>query len=312
MERHEPSYLSLHADGRLAGRVAEAEQLMEECALCGHACRARRLEGEKGVCRAGETVRISSYGPHFGEEEPLVGRRGSGTIFFTGCNLRCVFCQNWDISQGPAGSEEDPPQRGGQQVEVEKLAAIMLSLRRRGCHNINLVTPTHYLPQILAALKVACDRGLDLPLVYNCGGYEATDALRLLDGIVDIYLPDVKYADPEVGLRLSKARDYPSVVRAALREMHRQVGVLKTDGEGVAYRGLLVRHLVLPGGLAGTAELCRFIAAELSAETHVNVMGQYRPCHRARDYPPLDRPVSPVEVEEAREAARAAGLTNLH
>lgn len=299
---------------------------MEECVLCGHACRARRLEGERGVCRAGETVRVSSYGPHFGEEEPLVGRRGSGTIFFTGCNLRCVFCQNWDISQGFAGFEEGGLQdtgleeaeaeggggtEGGQEVEIEKLAAIMLSLARRGCHNVNLVTPTHYLPQILAALEVACERGLDVPLVYNCGGYEALEALKLLDSVVDIYLPDVKYADPEVGLRLSKAWDYPRVVKEALREMHRQVGVLKTDERGVAYRGLLIRHLVLPEGLAGTAELCRFIAEELSPETHINIMSQYRPCYRAREYPPLDRAVRLSEVEEAEEAAREAGLRNI-
>jgi putative pyruvate formate lyase activating enzyme len=196
-------------------------------------------------------------------------------------------------------------------VEIEKLAAIMLSLARRGCHNVNLVTPTHYLPQILAALEVACERGLDVPLVYNCGGYEALEALKLLDSVVDIYLPDVKYADPEVGLRLSKARDYPRVVKEALREMHRQVGVLKTDERGVAYRGLLIRHLVLPEGLAGTAELCRFIAEELSPETHINIMSQYRPCYRAREYPPLDRAVRLSEVEEAEEAAREAGLRNI-
>ncbi|MEW6031801.1 MAG: radical SAM protein [Bacillota bacterium] len=303
VDERKPSYLALRSSGELASRVEKARRLMEECVLCGHACRARRLVGERGVCRAGETVRVSSYGPHFGEERPLVGRRGSGTIFFTSCNLRCVFCQNWDISHDP---------EGGQEVGTEKLAAIMLSLQARGCHNVNLVTPTHYLPQILAALDAAAAQGLEIPLVYNCGGYEALQALKLLDGVVDIYLPDVKYADPEVGLRLSGARDYPKVVKRALREMHRQVGVLKTDREGVAYRGLLVRHLVLPGGLAGTAELCRFIAEELSPETHINIMDQYRPCHRAHDYPPLDRPVRRAEVEEAKEAARLAGLRNLH
>jgi len=276
---------------------------MEKCVLCGHRCRAERLEGETGVCRAGRKVVVSSCGPHFGEEEPLVGRHGSGTIFFSGCNLRCVFCQNWEISHDP---------QSGAELEPEQLAALMLSLQKRRCHNINLVSPTHYLPQILEALEMACSRGLETPLVYNCGGYEELAALRLLDGIVDIYLPDVKYSDPEVGLKYSRARDYPRVVKTALKEMHRQVGVLKTDESGVAYRGLLVRHLVLPGGLAGTEDICRFIAEKLSPDTHVNIMGQYHPCHLAHEYPPLDRPVSREEIKEALEAARRAGLENLY
>lgn len=298
-----PSYLALYETGELTGRVKRAYRLMERCVLCGHRCRVERLEGKTGVCRAGRRVVISSYGPHFGEEEPLVGEHGSGTIFFTGCNLRCVFCQNWDISQDPLGGTELAP---------DELGAIMVELQERGCHNVNLVTPTHYLPQILEALEAACRLGLEIPLVYNCGGYEALAALRLLDGIVDIYLPDVKYSDPEVGLRYSRARDYPRVVKLALKEMHRQVGVLKVDERGIAYRGLLVRHLVLPGGLAGTAEICLFIAEELSPETHVNIMGQYRPCHRAYEHPPLDRPVTAAEVAAAREEARRAGLRNIY
>jgi len=260
-------------------------------------------ELSKGTCEAGPKVVVSSYGPHFGEEPPLVGRRGSGTIFFSGCNLRCVFCQNWEISHDP---------RGGVELEPDELAAVMLSLERRGCHNINLVTPTHYLPPILEALETACAGGLEIPIVYNCGGYEGLAALRLLDGVVDIYLPDLKYGDPEAGLEYSGARDYPRVAKAALREMHRQVGALRLDKQGVAYRGLLVRHLVLPGGLAGTEELCRFIAEELSPETHVNIMGQYHPCHLAWQHPPLDRPVSREEVRTAVRAARLAGLRNLY
>lgn len=303
MPPRKPGYIALYEQGQLSARAENARRLMEECVLCGHRCRAKRLEGATGVCRAGEKVRIASYGPHFGEEEPLVGRRGSGTIFFTGCNLRCVFCQNWDISQDP---------EGGTELEPDELAAIMLALQRQGCHNVNLVTPTHYLPQILQALEVACGEGLEIPLVYNCGGYEELAALRVLDGVVDIYLPDVKYADPEAGLKYSRARHYPRVVKKALKEMHHQVGVLKVDERGIAYRGLLVRHLVLPGGLAGTAELCRFIAEELSPETHVNIMDQYRPCYKAHKYPPLDRPVRRAEVEKAVEAARQAGLVNLH
>jgi putative pyruvate formate lyase activating enzyme len=276
---------------------------MERCVLCGHRCRARRLEGETGVCKARDRVVISSYGPHFGEEPPLVGHHGSGTIFFTRCNLRCVFCQNWDISQEPELGVELTP---------DGLAAVMLDLQERGCHNVNLVTPTHYLPQILEALESAAAEGLEIPLVYNCGGYEALAALKLLDGVVDIYMPDVKYADPEVGLEHSGAREYPKVVKLALKEMHRQVGILKLDERGIAWRGLLVRHLVLPGGLSGTAELCRFIAEEVSPDTHVNIMDQYRPCYRAREFPPLDRPVSRAEVRDAVAAARNAGLVNLY
>lgn len=298
-----PSYLALHADGELERRARAAYELMEECVLCGHLCQARRGQGRLGVCRAGTTVTVSSAAPHFGEEEPLVGRHGSGTIFFTGCNLRCVFCQNWEISQHV---------ESGREVEPDELARLMVALQGLGCHNINLVTPTHYLPPILSALDQACDLGLEVPIVYNCGGYEAQAALELLQGVVDIYLPDVKYSDSEVGLKFSGAEDYPEVVRAALREMHAQVGVLETDGDGVAYRGLLVRHLVLPDGLAGTGELCRFIAEELSPDTHINIMGQYHPCHRAHRHPPLDRPVTRAEVAAARAAARAAGLHNLY
>lgn len=298
-----PSYLSLHAAGELGRRARAAYGLMEECVLCGQLCRARRGEGQTGVCRAGTKVTVSSASPHFGEEEPLVGRHGSGTIFFTGCNLRCVFCQNWEISQHV---------EAGREVEPGELARLMVGLQGLGCHNVNLVTPTHYLPQILTALVEACELGLEVPIVYNCGGYEAKAALELLDGVVDIYLPDVKYNDPEVGLKFSKAKDYPEVVRAALREMHGQVGVLQTDEDGVAYRGLLVRHLVLPDALAGTAELARFIAEELSPNTHINIMGQYHPCYRARRHPPLDRPVTRAEVAAARATARAAGLHNLY
>jgi len=240
----------------------------------------------------------SCYGPHFGEEEPLVGTHGSGTIFFTGCNLRCVFCQNWDISQ----------MRLGRTVSISELADMMIELQDMRCHNINLVTPTHYMPHILAALVAACERGLEVPLVYNCGGYESVSALRLLDGVVDIYMPDVKYADPDIGLRYSHVPDYPKVVKAALKEMHRQVGDLWIDEDGIAWRGLLVRHLVLPGGRAGTAEIVKFIADEISRDTYINIMSQYRPEYRAREHPPLDRPITAREYEEAVRLARKAGL----
>ncbi|MGE5592313.1 MAG: radical SAM protein [Betaproteobacteria bacterium] len=299
--RHVGMYRNLWEKGELSARRDQAWKRLEVCDLCAQECGARRLAGQRGVCKADDTVQISSYGQHFGEEEPLVGTHGSGTIFFTGCNLRCVFCQNWDISQ----------MRLGRTVSISELADIMVELQDMRCHNINLVTPTHYMPHILAALVAACGRGLEVPLVYNCGGYESLSALELLEGVIDIYMPDVKYADPEIGMRYSHARDYPRVVKAALKEMHRQVGDLQIDEDGVAWRGLLVRHLVLPGGLAGTAELVRFIADEISRDTYINIMSQYRPEYRAREHPPLDRPITTREYEEAMRLARKAGLHRL-
>lgn len=291
-------YRDLWEKGELGARKDQAWQRLRVCDLCAHECGVDRLAGKRGVCKSDDTVQISSYGPHFGEEDPLVGTHGSGTIFFTGCNLRCVFCQNWDISQ----------MRVGRTVSVSELADIMVELQDMRCHNINFVTPTHYMPHILAALVIACERGLEVPLVYNCGGYESLTALKLLDGVIDIYMPDVKYADPDTGLRYSRAKDYPRVVKAALKEMHRQVGDLQIDEDGIAWRGLLVRHLVLPGGLAGTAEIVRFIAEEISSDTYINIMAQYRPEYRAREHPPLDRAITRREHEEAVRLAREAGL----
>jgi putative pyruvate formate lyase activating enzyme len=259
-----------------------------------------RVAGEVGVCRIGRRAVVASYGPHFGEEAPLVGSRGSGTIFFSGCNLRCLFCQNSDISQSREGAEVSP----------ERLAAVMLDLQRQGCHNLNFVTPTHVVPQLLEAVELAAGEGLRLPLVYNCGGYESLATLRLLDGVVDIYMPDAKYDDAAVGERLSGAPNYPAVNRAALAEMHRQVGDLALDERGVAVRGLLVRHLVLPENLAGTAGIMAFLG-ELSRNTYVNVMAQYRPCHRAYQEPILGRRPTPEEYAAALRAAREAGLTRL-
>jgi len=298
-EKPVASYRRLWEDGELSHRVDRAWRLMEECGLCAHECHVRRLEGEKGFCRAGRNVAVASYGPHFGEEPLLVGRYGSGTIFFYGCNLRCVYCQNWDVSHGEISSREE--------ITTGELANIMLFLQEQGCHNINLVTPSHYLPHIISAVNTACGNSLSIPLVYNCGGYEALEALRLLDGIVDIYLPDVKYADPELGMKYSEAPSYPEVVKAALLEMYGQVGNVKLHG-GTAYRGLIIRHLVLPGGIAGTKKLMEFIATKLSPDVYVNIMGQYRPCYRAQEYPPFNRPVTRYEVEEARRLAREAGI----
>ena len=299
--RHVGSYRELYPTGELRRRAEEAKAHLDCCDLCAHECRVDRNRGRRGVCRTGPEIRVASYGPHFGEEEVLVGTGGSGTIFFSGCNLRCVFCQNWEISH----------LREGVEISAEDLAEIMLELEARGCHNLNLVTPTPYLPQILAALELACGRGLSLHIVYNCGGYESTAALSLLRGIVDIYMPDVKFAEEEVGRRLAGAGNYFDAVKLTLKEMHAQVGDLRIDEDGLAWRGLLVRHLVLPGGLAGTERVLAFIAEEISRETYVNIMAQYFPHYRARDYPPLDRPLAREEYREAMAIARRLGLTRL-
>jgi len=284
----------------LQARAREAMGRLRCCTICPRLCRVDRTQGQRGFCRTLDVPFVSSWGPHFGEERPLVGRHGSGTIFFGQCNLRCLYCQNWSISQLGEGA----------QMSTRRLAELMLELQGLGCHNINLVTPTHQVPMILQALVEASREGLRLPIVYNTGGYESIETLRLLEGIVDIYMPDFKYWDPQVAKELSKAEDYPQVAREALKEMHRQVGDLVIK-EGVAVRGLLVRHLVLPGGLAGTPEVMRFIAQELSPNTYVNVMAQYYPCYKAFEHPPLDRRLSPQEYKDAVEAALRAGLKRL-
>ncbi len=292
-----PSFLEAQRTGLLAQRVQEAAARLAHCDLCPRACGVDRTAGERGVCGAGAAAEVASWGPHFGEEPPLVGRRGSGTVFFAHCGLRCCFCQNHEISFG-----------GADALSAGELALVMLRLQALGCHNVNFVTPTHYLPQILAAVEAAAARGLEIPLVWNCGGYEAPGALALLEGIVDVYMPDVKFADAAPARRFCGAPDYFDAARGAVREMHRQVGDLEIGPEGTARRGLLVRHLVLPGGLAGTERVAAFLADEISRETWVNVMDQYRPCHRAREFPELARRVTPAEHAAAVAAARRAGL----
>ena len=295
----EAAYLGLMHCGELKHRVASAYARLEACDLCGRECGVNRRESSAGAgCRTGERAVVSSYGPHFGEEEPLVGSGGSGTIFFAWCNLRCQFCQNYQISQEGEGDE----------IEPQDLARMMLSLQAQGCHNINLVSPSHVVPQILAGLLVAAEAGLHLPLVYNTGGYDSLKTLALLDGVVDIYMPDMKYADADVGQRLSKIGNYAAINQAAVKEMHRQVGDLAIDTHGVAQRGLLVRHLVLPEGLAGTEHLVRFLRDEISPNTYINVMAQYRPCYRAYDLPPLDRCPTAQEYAAAVRLAEEAGL----
>jgi putative pyruvate formate lyase activating enzyme len=293
----EPAYLALARTGELMRRVELACTHLSACDLCAQECHVDR-HTEKGVCRTGIRAVVTSHGPHHGEESPLSGWRGSGTIFFTHCNMRCQFCQNYDISQLGDGRE----------VEPEEIAAMMLDLQAMGCHNINFVSPSHVVAQILAAVAIGAQAGLRLPLVYNTGGYDSLVALQLLDGVVDIYMPDMKYADARLALRLSKARNYPEVNRAAVKEMHRQVGDLVMDERGVAQRGLLVRHLVMPGGLAGTREVAHFLAEEISRDIYINVMAQYHPCYKALEHPPLDRRITPQEYAEAVAACRAAGL----
>jgi putative pyruvate formate lyase activating enzyme len=295
------AYLELYHSGKLAERVEAARALLKNCRLCPRRCGINRLVNEKGQCYTGKLAVISSYGPHFGEEAPLVGTCGSGTIFFTNCNLKCLFCQNYSISQLGDGNE----------ITKEELAKIMVTLQDKGCHNINLVSPTHVVPQILEALEIAINLGLRLPLVYNSGGYDASETLEILDGIVDIYMPDMKYDDEKTAEELSGIKNYPSINRAALKEMYRQVGDLRLNEDGIAVRGLLIRHLVLPNELAGTKEIMKFIAEEISPNSYVNVMSQYHPCYKAFSIRQLNRPLSKQEFLEAVNAAARTGLNRL-
>jgi putative pyruvate formate lyase activating enzyme len=297
-----PAYLALLASGELERRAAQALRRLECCDLCARYCRVNRRASLQGVvCHTGERAVVHGFGPHHGEEDPLRGSRGSGTIFFTWCNLRCEFCQNWEISQKGEGREVSP----------EELAAMMLELQRLGCHNVNLVSPSHVVAQVIAALAAAAPRGLRLPLVYNTGGYDSPEALALLDGIVDIYMPDMKYGDSRTAHRYSHARNYWEVNRAAVKEMHRQVGDLVLDERGIAQRGLLVRHLVLPGDLAGSDRVMEFLAREVSPHTYLNVMDQYHPCYRAGEHPELARRITPGEYRAALDAAARHGLHRL-
>lgn len=297
----EPAYLALHRKGELARRVEIAVEGLRSCQVCPRNCEADRLADERRVCKTGRYARVSSAFPHFGEEDVLRGRRGSGTIFFSNCNLRCVFCQNADISQNGSGSEATP----------SRLAEMMLGLQAMGCHNINFVTPEHVVPQMLEGLLLAVEAGLQLPIVYNTSAYDSLHSLELLDGIVDIYMPDFKIWDPEASLRYLKAKDYPQAARAAITEMHRQVGPLKVDSSGIALRGVLLRHLVMPGEVAGSAAIMRFLAERVSPDTYVNLMSQYRPAARvdSEHYPEINRPINRNEFSQVYHVARQAGLT---
>jgi putative pyruvate formate lyase activating enzyme len=301
MENFQPLYLTLLQSGELRQRVQQAYAHLDACDLCPWECRANRTAGKMGLCRSGRRARVASYGPHLGEERPLRGWNGSGTIFFSRCNLRCQYCQNHEISQTDAGDE----------IEPEALAEIMLELQSAGCHNINLVTPSHVIPQILAAVLLAAQAGLRLPLVYNTGGYDAIAALALLDGVVDIYMPDMKYASAQIARSYSKARDYPRYNQTAVLEMYRQVGDLQIGKNGLARHGLMIRHLVLPNDLAGSSEILHFIAERISPNTYLNLMDQYRPMYNAQNFPKLKRAMVPQEFQRALDEARLLGLHRL-
>jgi putative pyruvate formate lyase activating enzyme len=294
------AYLKL-SEKEISAKVLLAEEILKHCILCPRNCGVDRTSDEVGFCGTGDKPFVSSWSPHFGEEKPLVGRYGSGTIFFSHCNLGCLFCQNWTISHAGEGST----------VFFETLADIMLTLQQYGCHNINLVTPTHQVPMILRSLEMAIKKGLRVPIVYNCGGYESLETLKILEGIIDIYMPDFKYSDPEAAEKYSKAKDYPEIAKAAIKEMHRQVGDLIMDDTGIALRGLLVRHLVLPEGLAGTEAVVKFLVDEISPDTYTNIMAQYYPCFKVVEHPPLDRRITNDEYKKAIKAARDAGLKRL-
>jgi putative pyruvate formate lyase activating enzyme len=299
----QPAYLKLWQSGELARRAERGLEKLADCTLCPRECHVNRLEDKAKTCHTGRYAVVSSYFAHRGEERCLRGTRGSGTIFFSWCNLRCIFCQNYEISW--AGE--------GRSVKPQELAQMMLLLQEQGCHNINLVTPEHVVPQILEALLLAAERGLRLPLVYNTGGYDSLDSLLLMDGIVDIYMPDFKFWDPECARRYAKAPDYPETARRAIKEMQRQVGPLVTDEQGIALRGVLLRHLIMPGGVAGTREIMNWISRELGRETYVNLMTQYHPAgHVAEtEYPEINRCITPSELEQAVDAFRSAGLSRL-
>ena len=301
MQAFEPAYRRTHEQGQLVRKIEAALEILDDCVLCPRECHVNRASGETGICQTGRRAWVSSYSPHYGEEEPLVGTGGSGTIFFTHCNLRCNFCQNFDISH----------EGQGQKVSADQLAQMMLALQSGGCHNINFVTPSHVVPQILEALLLAIEGGLNIPIVYNSSAYDHVATLQLLEGICDIYMPDFKFWDAAIAETTCDASDYPEVARQALREMHRQVGDLVLSTDGRALRGLLIRHLVLPQDAANTGAIMRFIADEISTHSHVNVMAQYRPCGRASEVKVLNRPLTAAEYREALQFARDAGILRL-
>ncbi len=299
----QPAYATLAAEGKLKDRVEQFYAIFDKCELCPRRCGINRNAGEEGFCQAPKQVMVYSHQPHFGEELPLVGNNGSGTIFFSNCNLRCVFCQNYPIAH----------EGWGRKISDQELAEMMLDLQQKGCHNINLVTPTHVLPNIVNAARIAFENGLNLPLCYNTSGYERAEVVKLLDGIVDIYLPDFKFMDGAEAERynLAEAYDYPQKTKQAILEMHRQVGDIAKDERGIALSGLMIRHLVMPNRVAGTEKFVRWVADNLSKDTYVNIMAQYRVEFKAFEYEEIARAITSEEYVEAMEWAKEAGLTNL-
>lgn len=293
-----PSYIKLHSSGELSESIRKLYGLMKECKLCPRKCLAKRFEGDYGVCRSTNQLLVSSLSAHYGEESPLVGWNGSGTIFFTNCNLWCLYCQNYDISH----------LRHGEVITINQLAEAMLSLQQLGCHNINFVTPTHFVPQIIDAVGIAVEKGLNVPLVYNCGGYESVETLKLLDGIIDIYMPDLKYSDNQNSYKYSGAKNYWDVVQPAIIEMHKQVGDLKMNPFGIAERGLLIRHLILPNDIAGSKKILDFIVNKVCVDSYVNIMDQYHPAFKAYRYPELSRNITLDEYNEVINYAESIGL----
>jgi putative pyruvate formate lyase activating enzyme len=296
-----PSYLNL-GKKELEKRIEKLFKILESCEICPRKCHVNRLKGEKGYCQLGYLPMVSAYHPHFGEEAPLVGKYGSGTIFMTSCNLSCVYCQNYEISQ----------LRSGEEVSFERLAEMMIELQNLGCHNINFVTPTPQVPAILKSLEIAIEKGLKIPLVYNTSSYDSLEVLKLLDGIIDIYLPDARYSDDKIALKYSNAPNYFEIMKAAIKGMHRQVGDLIVNEEGIAIRGLIVRHLVLPNKLAGSEKIFEFIAKEISKNTFINIMDQYWPAYKAYQYPELSRRITEKEFQEAINLAKKFGLKRIY
>ena len=301
MSTFTPAYIKAYEAGILFRKTEQANKALSYCNLCPRRCNVDRLKGELGFCKTGQLSIIASCNAHFGEEAPLVGQNGSGTIFFSHCNLRCNFCQNYDISH----------EGWGREVTAEQLAEMMLHLQNRGCHNINLVTPSHVVPQILCALTIAIKNGLKLPIVFNTSGYDRIHTLKLLDGVVDIYMPDFKFWDSDVAKRTCDAEDYPKVVQRSLLEMHRQVGDLRIDSDGITRRGLLIRHLVMPNNLAGSRNIMKFIVEKISPNTYVNVMSQYRPCGQASKINDLNTSIHPKEFKQVIEDAKKIGITRI-
>lgn len=300
MKSPQPSYLNSYNSGGLKKITEEAFASLEYCQICPRKCKVNRLKGQTGFCRTGLNARVCSFMPHHGEEPPISGANGSGTIFFSNCNMACAYCQNYQFSQSGEGRE----------VDFNEIAGFMLQLQEMGCHNINLVTPTHVMPQILKALGAAVIKGLNIPLVYNTGGYELVEMIKLLEGIVDIYLPDMRYAEAEMAGKYSSAPDYPELNRAAVKEMHRQVGIAKINKTGIIERGLIIRHLVLPDNISGTNKIMKFIAQEISTDTYISLMSQYQPYHKAAQFKELSRRIFYQEYEEAKSAMEKYGLYN--